>query len=48
MLIRDQKENEIYEKIKLNEDAGKITSIDEYILDLTEKYVINIEEEYGM
>lgn len=32
-------------KIKLNEDAGKITSIDEYILDPTEKYVIDIEEE---
>ena len=32
-------------KIKLNEDAGKITSIDGYILDPTEKYVIDIEEE---
>lgn len=32
-------------KIKLNEDAGKITLIDEYILDPTEKYVIDIEEE---
>lgn len=32
-------------KIKLNEDAGKIMSIDEYILDPTEKYVIDIEEE---
>lgn len=32
-------------KIKLNEDAGKITSIDEYILNPTEKYVIDIEEE---
>lgn len=32
-------------KIKLNEDAGKITSIDEYILDPTEKYVIDIEAE---
>ena len=32
-------------KIKLNEDAGKITLIDEYILDPTEKYVIDIDEE---
>ena len=32
-------------KIKLNENLGKKTSIDEYILDPTEKYVINIEEE---
>lgn len=32
-------------KIKLNEDAGKIVSIDEYVLDPTEKYVIDIEEE---
>ena len=32
-------------KIKLNEDLGKKTSIDEYILDPTEKYVIDIEEE---
>lgn len=32
-------------KIKLNEDAGKIMSIDGYILDPTEKYVIDIEEE---
>lgn len=32
-------------KIKLNEDSGKITSVDEYILDPTEKYVIDIEEE---
>lgn len=32
-------------KIKLNENAGKITSIDEYVLDPTEKYVIDIEEE---
>ena len=32
-------------KLKLNEDAGKITPIDEYILDPTEKYVIDIEEE---
>ena len=32
-------------KLKLNEDAGKITSIDEYILDPTEEYVIDIEEE---
>ena len=32
-------------KIKLNEDAGKITSNDEYILDPTEEYVIDIEKE---
>ena len=32
-------------KIKLNEDVGKIMSIDEYILDPMEKYVIDIEEE---
>jgi hypothetical protein len=32
-------------KLKLNENAGKITPIDEYILDPTEKYVIDIEEE---
>lgn len=32
-------------KIKLNEDVGKIMSIDGYILDSTEKYVIDIEEE---
>lgn len=35
----------IYEKIKLNENLGRKTSIDEYILDPTEKYVIDIEEE---
>lgn len=46
MLIRDQKKSEIYEKkIKLNENAGKIASVDEYVLDPTEKYVIDIEEE---
>ena len=32
-------------KIKLNENLGEKTSIDEYRLDPTEKYVINIEEE---
>lgn len=32
-------------KIKLNNNLGKETSIDEYKLDPTEKYVINIEEE---
>ena len=32
-------------KIKLNENLGRKTSIDEYILDPTEKYVIDIEEE---
>lgn len=32
-------------KIKLNENAGKIMSVDGYILDPTEKYVIDIEEE---
>lgn len=32
-------------KIKLNGDLEKKTSTDEYILDPTEKYVINIEEE---
>ena len=32
-------------KIKLNEYIGKKTSIDEYVLDPTEKYVIDIEEE---
>ena len=31
--------------IKLNEDVGKIMSIDGYILDPMEKYVIDIEEE---
>ena len=32
-------------RIKLNENTGKMTSIDEYILDPTEKYVIDIEAE---
>lgn len=32
-------------KIKLNEDLGKITSIDEQILNPTEKYLIDIEDE---
>lgn len=32
-------------KIKLNEDLGTRTLIDDYILDPTEKYVIDIEEE---
>ena len=32
-------------KIKLNADIGKRTSIDEYILDPTEEYVIDLEEE---
>ena len=32
-------------KIKLNENVREKTSIDEYILDPTEKYVIDIEEE---
>ena len=32
-------------KIKLNENLEKKTSIDEYKLDPTEKYVIDIEEE---
>ena len=32
-------------KIKLNEDFGEITPIDEYELDPTEEYVIDIEEE---
>lgn len=32
-------------KIKLNGDFEKKTSTDEYILDPTEKYVINIEDE---
>lgn len=32
-------------KIKLNEDFGGITSIDEYELDPTEEYVIDVEEE---
>lgn len=32
-------------KIKLNEDVGKIMSIDGYILDPMEKYVIDIKEE---
>ena len=32
-------------KIKLNKNLGRKTSIDEYILDPTEKYVIDIEEE---
>lgn len=45
MLIQGQKENDVYEKNKLNEDLEKGTSIDEYILDPTEKYVIDLEEE---
>ena len=32
-------------KIKLNEDFGEITLIDEYELDPTEEYVIDVEEE---
>lgn len=32
-------------KIKLNEDFGEITSIDEYELDPAEEYVIDVEEE---
>lgn len=32
-------------KIKLNEDFGEITSIDEYELDPTEEYVIDVEAE---
>lgn len=32
-------------KLKLNKDAGKLTPIDEYMLDPAEKYVIDIEEE---
>ena len=32
-------------KIKLNESVGLRMSVDEYILDPTEKYVIDIEEE---
>ena len=32
-------------KIKLNENLGRKTSMDEYILDPTQKYVINIEDE---
>lgn len=32
-------------KIKLNDNIGKGMAIDEYILDPTEKYVIDIEEE---
>lgn len=32
-------------KIKLNENFGKITSNDEYELDPTEKYEIDLEEE---
>lgn len=32
-------------KIKLNKNLGRKTSIDEYILAPTEKYVIDIEEE---
>ena len=32
-------------KLKLNEDAGEMTSIDEYILDPTEEYMIDLEEE---
>ena len=32
-------------KIKLNENLGKKTSLDEYRLDPTEKYVIDIEKE---
>ena len=49
MREQDQKENEILEanvkKIKLNENFGKITSNDEYELDPTEKYEIDLEEE---
>ena len=32
-------------KIKLNEDKGKRLLIDKYILDPTEKYIIDVEEE---
>ena len=35
----------IMKKIKLNESVGLRMSVDEYILDPTEKYVIDIEEE---
>ena len=49
MREQDRKENEILEanvkKIKLNENFGKITSNDEYELDPTEKYEIDLEEE---
>ncbi len=49
MRKQDRKENEILEanvkKIKLNENFGKITSNDEYELDPTEKYEIDLEEE---
>ena len=49
MREQDRKENEILEanvkKIKLNENFGKITSNEEYELDPTEKYEIDLEEE---
>jgi len=32
-------------KIKLNENSGRMISINEYMLDPTEKYVVDIEEE---
>lgn len=32
-------------KIKLNDNINKITPTDEYVLDTTEKYVIDIEKE---
>lgn len=49
MREQDRKENEILEanvkKIKLSENFGKITSNEEYELDPTEKYEIDLEEE---
>lgn len=46
--MQDQKKNELGEymkKIKLNENFGQITPIDEYELAPTEEYVIDVEEE---
>ena len=45
MLMQDRMENENMKKIKLNENEKNSTSNEEYVLDPTEKYVIDIEEE---
>ena len=48
MLAHDQKKNktgEAYKKIKLHDIQERRNSADEYTLDPTEKYVINLEEE---
>ena len=49
MLVHDQKKNkkgeEQMKRIKLSDRFEKRASMDEYTLDPTEKYVINLEEE---